>query len=112
MLHKIPIFHRDIRWANIIRNADNPHNWILIDWEDAAAPPTKGLPRFNLLDHSPRIVEDDHGAEVDIWGVGHLITSSTAADLSSEFKALGEHVCKEAHILTAYEVLKLVNSLP
>ncbi|KAF8512677.1 hypothetical protein BU17DRAFT_53952, partial [Hysterangium stoloniferum] len=112
VLHEIPIFHRDIRWDNIIQNAQNPCNWILIDWEDAATPPTKGQPRFNMSDHSPRILEDDHGAEVDIWGVGHLITSSAAADLSSEFKALGKRVCQEAHILTAQEVLKLVKLLP
>ncbi|KAF8509657.1 hypothetical protein BU17DRAFT_98740 [Hysterangium stoloniferum] len=43
-----------------------------------------------MSDHSPRILEDNHGAEVDIWGVGHLLTSSTASDISSEFKALGK----------------------
>ncbi|KAF8513568.1 hypothetical protein BU17DRAFT_95259 [Hysterangium stoloniferum] len=75
---------------------------------DAATPPTKGQPRFNMSDHSPCILEDNHGVEVDIWGVGHLITSSTA----SEFKALGKRVCEEAHILTAQEVLKLVKLLP
>ncbi|KAF8576604.1 hypothetical protein K439DRAFT_646707 [Ramaria rubella] len=88
VLHEIPIFHRDIRWANIIQNAENPRKWILIDWEDAATPPTKGDARFSMSEHSPRIRNDNHGAEVDIWGVGHLITSSTAADLSAEFKAL------------------------
>jgi thiamine kinase-like enzyme len=112
VLHEIPIFHRDIQWPNIIQNADNPHNWILIDWEYAAIPPTEGQPRFNMSDHSPRILEDNHGAEVDIWGVGHLIISSTAADLSSDLEALGKRVCNEAHILTAREVLELVNLLP
>ncbi|KAF8584017.1 hypothetical protein K439DRAFT_1176344 [Ramaria rubella] len=77
-----------------------------------ATPPTKGEPRFSTSDHSPRIRDDNHGAEVDIWGVGHLITSSTAADLSGEFKALGKRVCEEAHILTAQEVLELVKLVP
>jgi hypothetical protein len=112
VLHEIPIFHRDIRWANIIRNADNPRNWILIDWEDAAIPPTKGQPRFNKSNHSPRILEDNHGAEVDIWGVGHLITSCDAADISSEFKDLGRRICQEAHMLTAQNVLELLRLLP
>ncbi|KAF8513566.1 hypothetical protein BU17DRAFT_95257 [Hysterangium stoloniferum] len=95
-----------------LRNAENPCKWILIDWEDAATPPTKAQPRFNTLDHSPRILEDNHGAEVDIWGVGHLITSSTASDISSEFKALGKLMCEEAHKLTAQIVLKLLRLLP
>ncbi|KAF8586390.1 hypothetical protein K439DRAFT_964937 [Ramaria rubella] len=112
VLHEIPIFHRDIRWANIIQNTENPRKWILIDWEDAATPPTKGDPHFSTSEHSPRIRDDNHGAEVDIWGVGHLITSSTAADLSSEFKALGKRVCEEAHILTAQKVLELVKLVP
>ena len=33
--------------------------------------------------HSPRVREDGHGTEVDIWGVGHLLTS--AKDLIGEY---------------------------
>jgi len=94
--------------TNIIRSAENPRVWIIIDWEDAARPPTTGQQHFNMSHHSPRILEDNHGAEVDIWAVGHLITSSTAADLSSKFKALGDRICREAHELTAQDVLELV----
>jgi len=111
VLHEIPIFHRDIRWPNIIQNIEDPSNWILIDWEDAAAPPTKSEPHFHLSEHSPRIREDNHGAEVDIWSVGHLINSSAAADLSGEFRALGKYICEEAHNLSARQVLSLVKSL-
>jgi hypothetical protein len=64
------------------------------------------------VNRSKRLLEDGHGAEVDIWGVGHMITTSTAIDVSPEFKALGEHICENACTLTAAEVLKLVTPVP
>ena len=48
----------------------------------------------------------------DIWSVGHLITSCNAADFSNKFRDLGRRICEEAHILTAWDVLELVRSLP
>lgn len=90
-LHQAPaLFHRDIRWPNVIRCLDDPHSWFLIDWEDAAAPPTKAQPHFDKLSHSPKIFTDGHGPEVDLWGVGELISRSTAMGVSFELQELGK----------------------
>lgn len=70
--------------------------------------PTKGQPHFSMSDHPLCIREDNHGAEVDIWGIGHLITTSTAADISEEFKNLGKYICEQSGILTAQSVLALM----
>ena len=37
------IFHRDIRWANVVKSAKDRSRWILIDWDDAASPPTEDI---------------------------------------------------------------------
>ena len=65
-----PLFHRDIRWPNVIKSLHDPEKWFIIDWEDAASPPTKAPRHFSRSTHSPRVFEDGHGAEVDMWGVG------------------------------------------
>jgi len=67
-----PIYHRDIRPSNILKQY-NDDTWFLIDWSDSATPPT--LPA-SLSDHnhSPRIHDANHGAEVDIWAVGYCLT--------------------------------------
>ncbi|CAG8665089.1 2607_t:CDS:2, partial [Ambispora leptoticha] len=52
-----PIFHRDIRWPNIIQLHGS--QWILIDWEDASSMPTR----------APEVFKDDYKGEVDIWSV-------------------------------------------
>jgi hypothetical protein len=91
VLHQTPsLFHRDIRWPNVVRRLDDPHEWFLIDWEDAAAPPTTAQPHFSKINHSPHIFIDGHGAEVDMWGVGELIIRSGAVDISSELRDLGK----------------------
>jgi hypothetical protein len=71
-----PLFHRDIRWPNVIRDAHNPEKWFLIDWDDAAAAPTRGVTHLRPDTHSPRVFLDHHGAEVDLWGVGKLIVEA------------------------------------
>ena len=73
-----------------------PH-WL----EDGSGCPTKCKPCFSLSDHSPRIREDNHGAKVDIWAIGHLITTSKVADLSEDFKNFGESIREQLNILTA-----------
>jgi hypothetical protein len=73
-----------------MRYLDKPHAWFLIDWEDAAAPPTTAQPRFSKNNHSPHIFVDGHGAEVDMWGVGELIVQSKAVGISSELRNLGK----------------------
>ena len=91
VLHKEPqMFHRDIRWPNVIKSLENPQNWFLIDWEDAAAPPTVASSHFNRKTHSPKAFTDGHGAEVDIWGVGELIIRCGILCISLELLGLGK----------------------
>ena len=85
-----PLFHRDIRWSNIIRSLHDPREWFLIDWEDASTLPTKAPLHFAREGHSPHVFSDGHGDEVDIWGVGQLIVESGVVGVSSEWKLLGE----------------------
>jgi len=100
MMHKEPdpIFHRDIRWPNVIRRADEPSKWFLIDWEDAASPPTSPAIRLDLASHSPAVHEPNHGSEVDVWAVGALIEKISKGildfphellELASTMKAAG-----------------------
>ncbi|TFK17847.1 hypothetical protein FA15DRAFT_300792 [Coprinopsis marcescibilis] len=69
VLHRIPLYHRDIRPENVIKRIEDPSRWFLIDWEDASGPETVAQPYFMRETHSPDIFHDNHGAEVDIWGV-------------------------------------------
>lgn len=108
--HKIPLYHRDIRKENVIRSLDDPSKWFLIDWEDASTKPTRALPNFKRETHSPAVLENDHGPEVDIWGVGYLI--KTADDMiPAEIRELGDRICCDSHKLTALETQELVTSV-
>jgi len=91
---------------------DDKSKWFLIDWEDAAVPPTKARPMFSKSDHSPAIFSDGHGAEVDIWAIGYLIKTCRAIDMSPDLKKPGERICQESESLSAEEVLVLVNNCP
>lgn len=86
-----PLFHRDIRWANVIRRADDRSSWFLIDWEDAAGPNNTAAMHLCPDVHSPKLFSDNHGGEVDVWGVGLLIRESRsfAFDISPELLELG-----------------------
>jgi hypothetical protein len=86
-----PLFHRDIRWANVIRRADDRSSWFLIDWEDAAGPNNVAAKHLHPDVHSPRLFFDNHGGEVDVWGVGLLIKESCsfAFNISAELLKLG-----------------------
>ncbi|KAJ3493793.1 hypothetical protein NLJ89_g10936 [Agrocybe chaxingu] len=106
--HQIPLFHRDIRWSNIVRAVEDQSKWFIIDWEDAAYPPTLAQEDFTPESHSPAIKHDGHGAEVDIWGVGHLITSCLTGDISMDLKALGRKICEDSERLTARMVLDMI----
>ena len=44
--------------------------WFLIDWSDASTVPTCTARHMKACEHSPRVHEDNHGADVDIWGMG------------------------------------------
>jgi hypothetical protein len=50
-----PVFHRDIRWPNIIRMVHEPRKWFLIDWEDASMLPTHAAKHLKKKEHSPRV---------------------------------------------------------
>jgi serine/threonine protein kinase len=67
-----PVYHRDIRRPNILRRRDND-KWFLIDWSDASTTPTHAALHLSKEGHSPRVHEDNHGAEVDIWGIGYYL---------------------------------------
>jgi len=107
--HRIPLYHRDICWSTIIRRVEDQSKWFIINWEDAASPTTLAQEDFTTKSHSPAIKWDGHGAEVDIWGVGHLIVTNTAVDISANFRALGIRICAELERLSAQEVYDLVN---
>lgn len=92
VLHQPPaLYHRDIRWPNVLRRADDPKLWFLIDWEDAAGSNNTAADHLSPEEHSPRIFVDNHGCEVDIWGVGSLITEASAfvVNISPELLKLG-----------------------
>ena len=67
-----PVYHRDIREPNIIKRFDI-QGWFLIDWSDASTIPTLGVQHLSDLEHSPHVREDNHGPEVDIWGIGYYM---------------------------------------
>jgi hypothetical protein len=45
----------------------------LAHWDDAAMPLTYAAKHLNPESHPAAVFQDNHGAEVDIWGVGKLI---------------------------------------
>ena len=104
------MFHRDIRWPNVMRNIKDESKWFLIDWEDSATPPTQAQSSLRRAIHSPDVFHDGHGAEVDIWSIGHLIKTCKAMDISSDLRQLGDKICNESCQLTAQQVLNLVTN--
>ena len=72
----------------------------LIDWEDAAEAPTKAVPDLRRRIHAPQVFKDGHGAEVDIWGVGKLVSTSGIRDLPESLQSLGQRMV-EGSILSA-----------
>jgi len=104
------IFHRDIRWPNIIQNASNKWKWFLIDWEDASTAPTTAVAHMNHQTHAPQVKLDNHGAEVDLWGVGYLIISSTVQDLPESLNNFGKRLMN-GQISTAKQALAEMKSV-
>ncbi|KXS10369.1 hypothetical protein M427DRAFT_482572 [Gonapodya prolifera JEL478] len=89
-----PIYHRDIRWPNVIcrrKRLSSSSSWYLIDWDEAAWQPTVAAQHLNRLCHAPEVFLDGHGAEVDIWGVGQLIfeCGQRGVRLSDDIQHLG-----------------------
>ena len=76
-LHAASWMHRDIRWSNVMKSRETSDKWFLIDFMDAAESPQIS-PSDRLLnprEHAPEI-NDSHTVKVDIWSVGHLISTS------------------------------------
>jgi len=95
-----------------MRSIRDGSKWFLIDWEDAATPPTKAQSSLSHEIHSPDVFQDGHGAEVDIWGIGCLIKTCEALDISLDLRALGVRICNESRQLTAKQVMALVKTCP
>ena len=98
-MHDISLFHRDIRWANVLfspprRTASS--DWFLIDFDDASTAPTRAAMHLDASSHHPNVLSDGHGAEVDIWAVGKLILDS-GLTLSDKLTSLGHDMVK-AHM--------------
>ncbi|KAE9408821.1 hypothetical protein BT96DRAFT_1094877, partial [Gymnopus androsaceus JB14] len=108
--HQIPIYHRDIRKENVIRSKDDQSKWFLIDWEDASTKPTFAQRNFARETHSPAVLEDDHGPEVDIWAVGYLIKHADAT-IPPEIRELADRICRDSLKLTALETRDLVTAV-
>ena len=109
VLHEPPmLFHRDIRWPNVVRHAEDPSLWFLIDWDDAAGSNNAAAHHLDERSHSPQVFQNNHGGEVDIWGVGKLIEDSAgvAFNISPELVNLGKVMMQERP--TAREALGFV----
>ena len=104
-----PVFHRDLRWPNVVRRLDSQHQWFVIDWEDASGVPTQAQPHFNHETHSSKVFSDGHGADVDIWGVGTLISQCGSLYISEELRRLGEWM-RSAMPPSAREALNAVKN--
>jgi len=105
-----PLFHRDIRWNNVLRQIEDPNKWFLIDWEDSSLAPTKAAPLLNEDTHSPDVFQDNHGAEVDIWSVGFLIRSCQSQSISAGLRTLGEDICRSPHQFKVEDLLEHIQN--
>jgi len=105
-----PIFHRDIRWPNVMQQVADHTKWFLIDWEDASAAPTRAAPKLKSYTHAPQVFKDGHGAEVDIWGVGKLIMMNPISGLPPSLLDLGSRMIN-GKIVTAAQGLKELRSI-
>jgi hypothetical protein len=104
------VFHRDIRWQNIMQSREDSSKWFLIDWEDASFAPTKGAPHLSQNEHSRNVYKDNHGADVDIWAVGRLIF--TAQLQVPALRDFGQMMMMEGHVLNAEQGLREIRNLP
>ena len=86
--------------------------WILIDWDDCDSPPTRPASHLAKDNHSPEVFEAGHGGEVDIWGVGRLITDASLwiTGLSHNIIELGERM-QSNNKPSVYDALNFLKSL-
>jgi len=104
------LLHRDIRWPDVIRSKTNHTKWVLIDWDDASTTPTCAATHMTSNEHAPQVFSDNHGVEVDIWGVGQLITSSTQ-NLTDAMRDLGQRMM-DGEVSTAEQGFGELYSIP
>ena len=104
------MFHRDIRWPNIMQSREDSSKWFLIDWEHASFAPTKAARHMSRVGHSPKVHEDNHGADVDIWGVGRLMVTAQLRNVTPALKDLGRRMMC-GHVLNAEQGLKEICDL-
>ena len=94
-LHARGFCHRDVRWSNLLRTAED--DWLLIDFEAADAigqPLQEGLVRPELVAPEARSAGAPYVAEDDIWQVGMLLTSA-GCTLSAEAEAFAAALTAE-----------------
>jgi hypothetical protein len=103
-----------------MKSANDPNLWFLIDFDDASTAPTRAAKHLDRGNHSPRVFEDGHCGEVDLWGVGHLIMESanevsadevsadevSADEVSADMLAIGKNLLD--YQLTAEGAIKLI----
>jgi hypothetical protein len=106
-----PVFHRDIRWPNVMKRADEPEQWFLIDFKHAASLPTLALGRKELepATHCAAVYKDGHGTEVDLWAVGALVMNSVK-NLPRRLLRLGQAMQSNRQ-MTAYEALEELSAI-
>ncbi|PFH51592.1 hypothetical protein AMATHDRAFT_40028 [Amanita thiersii Skay4041] len=93
VLHRDPkVYHRDIQWSNVMQNCEDPTQRFLIDWEEATLEPTAAAAGLCRETHAPQVFVDGHGAEVDIWGAGRLITTAGIDNLPEGLLSLGRRM--------------------
>ncbi|KAG9007337.1 hypothetical protein FRB94_014459 [Tulasnella sp. JGI-2019a] len=107
-----PIYHRDLRWPNIMQDATDSSRWFVIDWDDATHTPTKAANHLRENNHSPDVQHDDHGPEVDIWGVGQLICEGAMifGSLPQVLQEYGRNMKENSKIVTVHEALEFVRA--
>ena len=72
-LHAAGLVHNDLRWDNVV--LDTNSNYILVDYDLLKVVSEKGrvcgISGLNPHSHA-RTIKEDHGFEVDIWGLAWL----------------------------------------
>jgi hypothetical protein len=68
-----PLFCHDKCWPNVIWDTSLHTKWFLIDWDDASTTLTQPAVHLDWNSHPPMVFENNHGVEVNIWGVGKLV---------------------------------------
>ena len=108
VMHAEPaLFHRDIRWPNVLWSSQNK-TWFLIDFDDASMAPTRAAPHLRRDSHHPGVFKDGHGAEVDIWAVGMLISNAAigAVDSLWELSSIAEDM-REGEMTAEQALIRL-----